>query len=420
VVQGRQRLSAEASNIAGAIETSDPFEAFAALVFQSPALQATLGAIDDPAAFVAAAEGQAQRNGIAIGAEALRRRLEAARLGLAFARPAPPAALPGWLPSRLVVDRGRASLSWTYFGGQPLREPFFGDSLAAASRRPLTRLLGFETPLGELDAWADAVSARPPDGLIFHMSRCGSTLVAQMLAGSPANTVVSEAAPLDAVAQLDRRFPAIDPKAQAQLLRSMAAVLGQALSPDQTRSFIKLDSWHGLAWPLFRRAFPGTPWVFLYREPSEVMVSQMRLRGAQTVPQLVPASLFGLEPGGGAEAYCAQVLGRICDGALEAFAGGNGLLVNYDQLPGALFTHILPHLGVRCGEDERRLMAEAARYDAKAAGLPFASDTAAKRQAVTPAIRAACCAHLDDRYARLEALREAAASRAPGDRSISR
>ena len=143
--------------------------------------------------------------------------------------------------------------------------------------------------------------------------------------------------------------------------------------------------------------------------------------GAQTAPQLVPPSLYGLPPGNAGEDYCAQVLGRICDGALEAFeARGNGLLVNYDQLPDALFTRILPHFGVS-GEEELRLMAAPARYDVKAAGLPFAPDMLAKRQAATPAIRAACRDHLDDRYARLERL-GAGAERAgaPGSRSISR
>jgi hypothetical protein len=36
-----------------------------------------------------------------------------------------------------------------------------------------------------------------PDGFVFHMSRCGSTLVAQMLAVVPDHVVVSEAEPLD-------------------------------------------------------------------------------------------------------------------------------------------------------------------------------------------------------------------------------
>ena len=43
------------------------------------------------------------------------------------------------------------------------------------------------------------------------MSRCGSTLVSQMLAALPQNIVISEAAPIDAVVQLNRAQPDLPP-----------------------------------------------------------------------------------------------------------------------------------------------------------------------------------------------------------------
>jgi hypothetical protein len=52
----------------------------------------------------------------------------------------------------------------------------------------------------------------------------------------------------------------------------MVAALGQARA-GETRLFLKLDCWHMRDLPLFRRAFPNTPWVFLYRDPVEVLVS---------------------------------------------------------------------------------------------------------------------------------------------------
>ena len=69
-----------------------------------------------------------------------------------------------------------------------------------------------------------------------------------------------------------------------------------------------------------RRAFPNVPWAFLYRDPVEVLVSQMHQRGMQMVPEIVPASLYGLNgfDGGSIDGYSAQVLAKIC----EAAAGG--------------------------------------------------------------------------------------------------
>ena len=38
-----------------------------------------------------------------------------------------------------------------------------------------------------------------PSLFLFHVSRCGSTLISQMLAALPQNVVISEAGPMDAI-----------------------------------------------------------------------------------------------------------------------------------------------------------------------------------------------------------------------------
>ena len=75
----------------------------------------------------------------------------------------------------------------------------------------------------------------------------------------------------------------------------MVAAFGRRRGGRERHYFIKLDSWHTLALPLFRRAFPSVPWVFLYRDPVEVLVSQMRQRGAQTVAEIIPPSFYGID-----------------------------------------------------------------------------------------------------------------------------
>ena len=80
--------------------------------------------------------------------------------------------------------------------------------------------------------------------------------------------------------------------------------------------------------------------------------------GTQMVPDIVPASLYGIDGSyGGAADYYARVLARICQAALDHRRDG-GLLVNYRELPQAVFTTILPHFGMTCSEQgERDLMA---------------------------------------------------------------
>jgi hypothetical protein len=162
--------------------------------------------------------------------------------------------------------------------------------------------------------------------------------------------------------------------------------------------------------PLFRRAFPAVPWVFLYRDPVEVLVSQLRIPGTQMIPGGIGPNLYGLERSygpGTAEDYYAQVLAKVTEPAVAHHSAGGGLLVNYRQLPDALFTAILPHFGVQCGEADRAAMSDAARYDAKAPGFAFEPDSGSKQQAATPIARAAAERWLGDLYRRLEILRAA-------------
>lgn len=54
-------------------------------------------------------------------------------------------------------------------------------------------------------------------------------------------------------------------------------------------------------------------------------------------------------------------------------------LVNYRELPQAVFSDTLPHFGIAYRERERAIMAEAARFDAKTPQREFADDSAEKR-----------------------------------------
>jgi len=308
----------------------------------------------------------------------------------------------GWLPARVRRSGGALAIDWAYFGARRLSEPFFEDSVAAARSDGAGPLVS--TPLAELANWRDRPASLEPTGLIFHMSRCGSTLASQMLAASGANIVVSEASPIDAVVRM-----AADDGDRVRLLRAMVAAFGQIRNPGETRYFLKLDSWHACVLPLFRAAFPRTPWAFLYRDPAAVMVSHARRTGMQMVSDLVPPAFYSLEPSGqtwGVD-YWAQVLGAICAAALREHPADGGVLANYDELPGVLWTRLLPHFGVAPTPEEVETMAAAASFDAKAPGARFTPDTATKRNAATPAIEAAVERHLAEVYAQLEARRRA-------------
>src|SRR5262249_17816023 len=101
----------------------------------------------------------------------------------------------------------------------------------------------------------------------------------------------------------------------------------------------------------------------------------------------------------------ARVLASACVPVARHYRDGGGLLVNYCELPDAVWGRILPHFGVACSRSDRIAMAAAARYDAKTPTFVFAPDGAAKQHAATAATRAAADKHLRPIYRRLEALR---------------
>ena len=163
-------------------------ERFRAAVFADARLQAELGAAEDWPAFTRTAAAAATRLGIEPAALDLRPRADPLGL-LRFEAPAGDAPLTpqtGWRPAQVAWDGVAFVVDWAYFGVRRLESPFYEGDLRAALARPFNTLFRFRTPLNELARWTAALPKLRPSGLIFHMSRCGSTLVSQMLAASPA------------------------------------------------------------------------------------------------------------------------------------------------------------------------------------------------------------------------------------------
>jgi hypothetical protein len=272
-------------------------------------------------------------------------------------------AFEGWVPIR-VHERDVPVVEWCWLDGLGFDEPFFVQTVERAFRTPFSLLFRRETPIEALEALPQALQ---PSGFVFHGSRCGSTLVSRMLASPPQNLVVSEPLPVDQV--LRSRAPESD---RVRWLRAVVAALGRPRRGERAY-VLRLDAWNACSLGLVRRAFPGVPWVFLFREPVEVLASHFRQRGAHMVPGALDPALFGLDFGAVArmppEEYCARVLSAIYRSALE-HRDGQALLVDYRDLPGAV-ERIMGAFGLECGESERARMGELIRWDAKNPQLPF-------------------------------------------------
>jgi hypothetical protein len=313
-----------------------------------------------------------------------------------------------WLPIAIVPSMGELAVDWAHFAGLPLSDSFFEDSLRRARHRPLNRLVRPRTPLQALAAPAGE-EARVPAGFVFHQSRCGSTLVSQMLAADVRNVVVSEAAPIDSIVQLVAARTDVPVEQRIALLRAIVGALGRDRLGGGGDYVVKLDSWHTLALPLFRLAFPDTPWIFLYRDPVEILVSHARMAGAQTVPGAMSFEPYGIENAAemAPDDYAARALGRTAEAVIEHLTPGGGMLVNYTELPDAVEARVLPHFGIVPDEQGRAALAAASGRDAKAPLERFARDSDAKQQAANEKLRANAALHMGEPYRQLERLRRA-------------
>jgi hypothetical protein len=231
------------------------------------------------------------------------------------------------------------------------------------------------------------------------MSRCGSTLVTQALAATDQVTAISEPPPLDAVIQLCAASPEVSLDIRAGLVRAMVAALtADRIGPARWR-FVKLDAWHTLAADLLRAAFPDTPWIMLYRDPVEVMLSHQLMPGLHSLPGPMTA-LFDIDAQHAVHGpdYTARALAVVCNAAAAALAAdagrGMGIVVDYASLPDAIPGRILPHFGMAPGDIEKVPVAKVAARDAKSPRRNFDPRTRSRREEASPALLDAAARHL--------------------------
>src|SRR3989449_2650290 len=156
------------------------------------------------------------------------------------------AQLDGWIPIRLYWNQEQPMVDWCYMGKDSFKHSFFSQTVEECLRWPANLLFRHQTPIEVLGQRHEARPGLEPTGFIFHMSRCGSTLVSQMLAALPQNIVISEASPIDAVVRAPLVRPYLSDDQNAPWLRWMIGALGQPRGGDTRPFFIKFDCWHTL------------------------------------------------------------------------------------------------------------------------------------------------------------------------------
>lgn len=240
---------------------------------------------------------------------------------------------------------------------------------------PLCSQTTFTYDLKEIVTLATAyddptVHVMQPSAFVFHESRCGSTLVANALtAMDPTrHRVYSESRPpIMAIKACGITGEVCPPHRAAELLQDVVYMMGRTRDPTEEGLFFKIQSLGTKYMDVVIEAFPNTPWIFVYRDPVQIMMSQFAHgeRKANCVRQLkdipmkdqeflisIDQDVYHLNP----QEKCAFHLSTLCNTAIEAIgrSEGMGMGINYENIVDKLIEDVFPHHFNLPMSDERR------------------------------------------------------------------
>jgi len=292
-----------------------------------------------------------------------------------------------------------------YFNQKTFTEPFFFDTIYSIRRLPYNcDKFRSVSSLDFLAAAASQFPALPPDAFIFHVSRCGSTLLAQMLSTRTDTYIaVSEPPLLDDILRIKYKIPEIPQAEIEQAFCAGVKALGRKRTGSEEHFIIKTDAWHLFFYPVIRRLYPDTPFILLYRNPEEVYHSHQKKSGYHTVPGNLEPEMTGvpIDENQYGVPWFADVLGRYFETMADiADKDNRSVLLNYNQGINGMIAVLEQVFGVPFPEDVRNGMLERSKFHAK-------SPTEQFDEKAGPGIEAGLLQVAQRGYERLEKMRAA-------------
>ena len=282
----------------------------------------------------------------------------------------------------------------------------------------------------------------PLTGIVFHQSRCGSTLAANLLASfDPHKTrvysepsVTVKAIKACEAANDDTNYKnTCNHDLHNQLIRDVHYLLGRtAVDSGLEYIFIKSNS-GGLYIDKFTSALPDTPWIYMFRDTFQVMQSHWKIPEGEKQPSSVKCArqyrnpiqpsttLQVLETAAGGDKnnkrqyhelsrteYCAAHLASISNAVLQEHQRtGKGTFVDYKQMPAVMWETVLPEtFGVAVEPYMVDNMMQHTHLYSKGhqqgrENEPWASDTEQKESRISQSIKEAVQTFCPDTYDKL-------------------
>ena len=279
-----------------------------------------------------------------------------------------------FIPYR-ISDQGELLCRWMHTGDKRFTEPFFEETISRCRFTGINShsYISSSTIAGMI-AGAQEIKSVAPSAFVFHVSRCGSTLLSQLLSIDEEHIVLSEVPLLDEIMRVHRKK--LEQQEHDDALRAAIKLMGQVRTGREKHLFVKLDSWHIVYWKKLRELYPSVPFIMLYRSPAEVARSHRKHRGLQMVPGMLDPALLDLDPQEAQstrfDEYTAKVLDRFYRGMLDALVNdARSLAVNYDEGIMQMIRAIALHTGVAFSPAALQAMEQRSSFHSKRSGESF-------------------------------------------------
>lgn len=304
----------------------------------------------------------------------------------------------GLLPARAALHPTGLYLALRQIDPAELQDAFMQETIARLPA-PETIVQISKEDIGK------AAPGTMPAGLIFHVARCGSTLISQLLKKRGNLVVYAEPLPVNEILLPPHKWP------RRELVAALRS-LGEAFARHAQKPYVlKFSSWNTLFCDILAEAFPDSPWVLSLRDPVEVGVSLLGqpagwMQGSDEASRELTRFVDPDSRAKSAEESVARLYGRFCEAAGRLDAK-RGRLVRYEALPAAVWDIVAPHFSLSIDGRQRDRMAAAARINSKAPvgkAAEFASDVATKQAAASAALRQAIESFARPQLAKLESL----------------
>lgn len=281
-----------------------------------------------------------------------------------------------WIPINLIEKDNEIYFEWIYLADIKCAEPFFDETISKCRSHDYnSKPVKVISTLENLIDWSNELASVELKSLVFHVSRCGSTMLSQSLASSFENIVISEVPIIDQILRSD--IFSVDQK--IILIKSVIKLLGQKRFPQQNNLIIKLDAWHIFKADYLRSLFPEIPFALLYRNPVEVLKSHQKLMGMHMVPNLLPSAIFRISNKEinerSFEQYGALVLEKYFQGFLDFHEKDqNVTILNYNDGMRAVVEKFISFINVDYSRDELEKMYNRLKKHSKNETAAFLGD----------------------------------------------